>query len=297
MTQTLAPLRVIAPQPGILAFYEGRDGLRYLPQENWVDDGALSLGIASYALIAGDRALVYDTHVAPDRGRAIRAALERRGLRDITVILSHWHLDHVAGTEAFAGCEVIANSRTAAHLAAHRAAIEAGTLSGPPAIAPLVLPTQVFDGRLVLELGGERVELLTFDIHSDDATVIWLPERGILLAGDTVEDCVTYVSEPANLARHLPDLDRLAALGARVVLPNHGAPEVLEAGGYGPGLIAATARYVGALAEGRADQPLQTLLQADLAAGHLTWFAPYEEVHRGNLRKVAALRQCGPDIA
>jgi glyoxylase-like metal-dependent hydrolase (beta-lactamase superfamily II) len=283
-------LRVIEPQANILAFYEGRDGVRWSAEENWVDDGALSLGIASYALIAGEGALVYDTHVAPDRARFIRAELARRGVRRFTVVLSHWHLDHVAGTEAFADCEIIANSRTAAHLAAHRAGIEAGTLSGPPAIAPLILPDVTFDRRMVLDLGGEQAELLTFDIHSDDATVIWLPERRILLAGDTVEDCVTYVSEPGHLARHLPELARLAALEPEVVLPNHGAPEVLATGGYGPGLIAATARYVRALVENRADRPLPVLLKPDLDAGNLRYFGPYEEIHARNLAQVAEVR-------
>lgn len=283
-------MRVIEPAPGILAFYEGRDGLRYLPQENWVDDGALSLGIASYALIAGDRALVYDTHVAPDRARFIRQHLHDRGVRRFTVVLSHWHLDHVAGTEAFADCEIIANTRTAAHLSAHQAAIQDGSFHGPPAIAPLILPNLVFDRRMVLDMGSEQVELLTFDIHSDDATVIWLPERRILLAGDTVEDCVTYVSEPENLPRHLPELARLAALAPKIVLPNHGAAEELAIGGYGPGLIGATADYVRALVENRADHPLPVLLEPHFAAGHLRYFQPYEAIHAQNLARVRAVR-------
>lgn len=282
-------MKVLEPAPGLLAFYEGRDGVRYLPGENWVDDGALSLGIASYALLHGDHALVYDTHVAPDRAHAIRAELTHRGARRFTVVLSHWHLDHVAGTVAFADCPILANTRTAAHLITHKAAIENGTYGGPPAINPLILPTATFDGTFALDGFGERVELITFNIHSDDATVIWLPDRGILLAGDTVEDCVTYVSEPEHLIPHLADLARLAALGATRILPNHGAPDILAAGGYPPGLITATAGYTRALIENRADLPLQTLLRADLAAGHLHWFAPYEAIHAQNLARITAL--------
>ncbi len=283
-------MRVLEPAPGLLAFYEGRDGVRYLPQENWVDDGALSLGIASYALIHGDRALVYDTHVAPDRARAIRAELTARGARHFTVVLSHWHLDHVAGTEAFADCEVIANPRTAAHLTAHQPQIEAGTYDSPPAINPLILPTRLFDTRLALDGFGERVELLTFDIHSDDATALWLPDRGILLAGDTVEDTVTYVSEPDHLARHLADLARLAALNPTRILPNHGASDIIAAGGYPPGLIAATADYTRALIARRADLPLQSLLKPHLDAGNLHYFQPYEAIHAQNLARVAGAR-------
>ena len=285
-------LRVIEAQAGILAFWQGRDGSRFADGANWVDDGALSLGIASYALMAGDRAIVYDTHVSPAHGRAIRAELTRRGIRQITVVLSHWHLDHVAGTEAFADCEIIANRRTLAHLTAHRAAIEDGTLHGPPAICPLILPDRVFDGRRVLDLGGEQVELLTANIHSDDATVIWLPERRVLLAGDTVEDCVTWVSEPENLSTHLADLARLAALQPERVLPCHGSPDVIASGGYGPDLLTATADYIRRLQRSGGDPGLRLAeaIAPHLASGTLRWFAPYEAVHAQNLARVAALR-------
>lgn len=283
-------LRVIEAQPGILAFYDGRvAGHRFAEGPNWVDDGALSLGVASYALIAGDQAIVYDTHVSVPHGRFIRAELARRGVSHIRVVLSHWHLDHVAGTEAFAGCEVIANVRTLDHLRARKAAIEAGTDHGLPAICPLILPETVFDGRLVLDLGGAPVELLTCNIHSDDATVIWLPDRRVLLAGDTVEDCVTYVGDPAAFATHLADLARLQALGADWVLPNHGSDAVIAAGGYGPGLLAATADYIGQLQRG-APLAMAEAIAPWLAEGVLQYFAPYEAVHRQNLQRVAEVR-------
>lgn len=287
----LSQLRIFEPHPGILAFYDGRvAGHRFAPEPNWVDDGALSLGIASYALIAGDQAIVYDSHVSVPHGRFIRDALARRGVRDIRVVLSHWHLDHVAGTEAFAGCAVIANARTHAHLTARKAAIEAGSDHGLPAIKPLILPDVVFDGRMVLDLGGEVVELIEANIHSDDATVLWLPERGILMAGDTVEDCVTYVGAPEDFDIHLADLARLETLGARWVLPNHGAAEVIAAGGYGPGLLAATADYIRHL---QADdpRPMAEIIAPWLGDGTLRYFEPYAAVHAQNRARVQAMRK------
>lgn len=282
----LSQLRVYEPHPGILAFYDGRvAGHRFATWDNWVDDGALSLGIASYALIKGDQAIVYDTHVSVAHGRFIRDALERRGVAHIRVVLSHWHLDHVAGTEAFAGCEVISTAKCLAHLAGRKAGIEAGTDHGLPAIMPLILPDVVFDGHLVLDLCGERVELIEVNIHSDDAAVLWLPERGILLAGDTVEDCVTYVGEPLEFDQHLADLARLQALGARSVLPNHGAAEVIADGGYGPGILAATVDYIGLLQAG-APEDMRAAIGAWLEDGTLRYFAPYEAVHAQNLARL-----------
>ena len=294
---TLAHLRIFQPHPGLYAYYDGRvPGHRFMAGANWVDDGALGLGIATYALVAGDRALVYDTHVSPAHGAAIRDHLAGLGVTHFTVIYSHWHLDHVAGTSAFAGAEVIANARTAAHLTHHRAAIEAGTLSGLPMISPLILPTRVFTGEMTFDFGGQTVRLIEANIHSDDATVLWLADRRILLAGDTVEDCVTYVDEPVDFAHHLRDLDRLAALRPLHVLPDHGSPRLIAAGGYDARLIAATRRYVGwlmALADSPdlAALPLRSVIGADLADDTLEWFGGYEAIHRQNVERTLAARQ------
>ncbi len=292
---TLAHLRLLEPAPGVLAWYDGRvPGLRFMDAPNWVDEGALSLGIASYAVVDGDQALVYDTHVSVGHAARIRADLAARGVREITVALSHWHRDHVAGTEAFADCVVIANTRTAAHLERLRAGIEGGTDGRLPLIRPLILPSRVFDRNMTLTVGDRVVELVTADIHSDDATVLWLPDAGLMLAGDTLEDTVTYVAEPQDIALHLADLRRLAALRPRRILPNHGAPGVIAAGGYGAGLIDATASYTRWLLDLRDDRalagaPLRDVIGDDLAAGHVTWFDGYEAVHAANVAAVLAL--------
>ena len=225
-------LRILRPAPHIWAFYDGRiDGYRHAPGPNWVDNGALSLGIASYAVVDGAEALIYDTHVSPDHAGMIRQTLEQAGVKRFTVVLSHWHLDHVAGTAAFADCTILANSLTAAHLRRRAAAIETGTSpSGLPAISPLILPTHTFDGSVHLHIGRLHIDLIQCNIHSDDATVVWLGHDGILLAGDTIEDTVTYLAEPDALPAHLVDLDRLAALGPRMILPNHGAPDMIATG-------------------------------------------------------------------
>ena len=218
-------IRVIQPSDGVYGFYDGRvEGYRFAEGPNWVDDGALSLGICSYAIVDGTEALVYDTQVSVEHAQMVRRTLQAVGVRSFSVVLSHWHLDHIAGTSVFPDAEVIASKRTSELLAIHREAIEEGTHEGPPAIDPLVLPTRTFEETLLLDVGGIRLELIHVDIHSEDATVIWLPDRRLLLAGDTVEDTVTYVAEPDRLDAHLADLDRLWQLNPKRILPDHGAP-------------------------------------------------------------------------
>lgn len=219
------------------------------------DGEALALGIASHARVAGCAALVLDTHVSPAHGRALRAGLEASGVRRIRVVLGDWHLDHVAGTAAFADREVIANARTAAHLARRRAAIEAGTGEGPHAIAPLILPGRVFPGAMAFDLGGIRVELVGTGIGSDGATLVWLP-------------------------------------GPRI-LPVHGDPAAIAAGGPGPGLIAGTAAPLRWLLRPGAESGLAAALRAggigaDPARGRLRGFVGHEAVHRRNVARVFA---------
>jgi len=285
-------LRVYRPAEHVVAFYDGRvEGYRFAEGSNWVDDGALSLGICSYAIVDGEQALIYDTQVSVEHASFIRRTLENEGAREFTVVLSHWHLDHVAGTAAFDGCEVIANERTAELLETHKAAIESGAHEGPPPIRPLVLPTRVFSGRERLEIGGLQVDLIAADIHSDDATVIWLPGQRLLLAGDTMEDTITYVGEPERFDSHLTDLDRLWQLDPERILPNHGDPDVIAAGGYSRDLIRATQQYIDVLQRCRNEPALRTtelreLIAEPLAAGWINYFAPYEALHEANLATV-----------
>ncbi|MGN6169950.1 MAG: MBL fold metallo-hydrolase [Solirubrobacteraceae bacterium] len=284
-------MRVLAPAEGLLAFYEGRDGHRFAEGSNWVDDGALSLGIASYAVFADGEAVVYDTHVSVERGRYIRSVLEARGVRRFTVVLSHWHLDHVAGTAAFADCEIIACDRTAELLLRFKAAIEAGSHEGPPKIDPLLLPTSSFADRATLTVGTVRLELRHTNIHSDDATVIWLPHQRVLLCGDTMEDTITYVAEPSNFDAHLDGLRKLWQLAPDRILPNHGDPSTISAGGYGKDFITATEHYIRVLERCRSEPALRAaslraLLAEPLDAESIHYFAPYEAVHRSNVDAV-----------
>ena len=285
-------MRVLEPSEGILAFYDGREAGASLGGANWVEYD-LVLGLASYAIVEGTNALVYDTHTSPDRGEFVRAELERQGITDLTVVLSHWHLDHIAGAGAFSDCEVIATERTAEHLAANREAIESGRLSGPPPIAPVVTPTRTFGERLSITVGSRKVELIHVNIHSDDAAVLWLPEDRILLAGDTLEDTVTFVDEPDSFQAHLDGLDRLAKLEPERILPAHGDPTVIANGGYPAGFISATQAYIRRLIASRDDEslrdlPLREFVADQLAEGALVFHEPYETVHRDNVAKVAA---------
>ena len=146
-----------------------------------------------------------------------------------------------------------------------------------------------------LRVGGSAAELIHLNIHSDDAVVVWLPERRLLLAGDTVEDPITYVDEPTALGSSpvatWPVGSRSSDRSA--ILPDHGDPEVIAAGGYTAALIDATRAYVRKLQRCRTEPELRAAGLEDfvaelLAAGSINYFEAYEAVHRSNVETVVA---------
>lgn len=135
------------------------------------------------------------------------------------------------------------------------------------------------------------MELIAANIHSDDQTLLWLPERRLLFCADSMEDTVTFVGEPDALDTHLRDLERLEELQPTRILPAHGAPEVIADGGYPPELNAATRSYIRLLQRMVSEPelrevPLRELIADPLAAGTLVYYEPYERVHRQNVESV-----------
>jgi glyoxylase-like metal-dependent hydrolase (beta-lactamase superfamily II) len=292
-----ATLRILEPYKGVFAYFDGRlNGQRiFSDAPNWVDDGAYALGLASFAVVDGNAAVVYDAHLSVAHGEAIRQHLEGLGVRNFRLVLSHHHIDHVCGNEAFKDCEIIAHRLTEAAMRAQRQALESGTLDGPPAINPLIMPATVFEGTEVLELGRRRLTLLHLDVHSLDGVGLMIEDERVLLAGDTVEDMVTYVAEPDRLEIHFSDLDRMAKLGIKRLLPCHGDADWIARGGYEPTIITATERYIQRLLEQAhkdpaSDPTLAQFVKPEIEAGWISWYAPYEAVHKRNMAVVRASR-------
>lgn len=282
-------LRVLEPAENILAFYDGRIPNQRLHSQasNWLDDGAYALGIANYVVFDGSEGLVYDTNISIDHGNAIRRELERRGITSIRVILSHYHNDHIAGNEAFADCEILASRKTAEKMLEM---VEELASEDPP-IAPVVMPTEVFDGTKTMSVGTIDVELRPLDIHSFDGLVLYLPQRGILLAGDTLEDTVTYVDEPTRLPTHLAELDRLSTWPVKSILPSHGDPDLIAKGGYGVSMIQAAHSYTSKLlrccdSHELAECSLKEFVAEQIADGSVIYHEAYEQVHRQNVSAV-----------
>ena len=192
MNESVPPIKVHHHNQYLISFFAGREpGKRHAEERNWVDDSAIKLGTAMYAIHRGAEAIVYDTFTSVPHAEFVRFYLEKMGIRKFTVVLSHWHLDHIAGNAVFDDFAIIATSLTRDALVRYKADIEAGKVWGPPSIAPLVFPNIMFDDHLEIRVGDIDLDLRRMNIHSIDGCVIYLPKDRLLLAGDTLEDPLT----------------------------------------------------------------------------------------------------------
>ena len=96
MSETPPPIKVHHHNPYLISFFAGREQAgRHAEEHNWVDDSAIKLGTAMYAIHSGVEAVVYDTFTSVPHAEFVRGYLEKMGIRKFTVVLSHWHLDHI----------------------------------------------------------------------------------------------------------------------------------------------------------------------------------------------------------
>ena len=291
-------MRVFQINDHLLSFYDGRppEPSRHPEVKTWADEGALNVGVATYVIHRGNAALVYDTYPTTQEARWVRDYLQKVGIRHFTVVNSHWHLDHVGGNVAYADADRISTERAIQLLTAKKAAIEAGTEWRPPAVKPLVIPNIGITADASCYVGDIKVELRPVNIHSEDGLVIYLPRDRILLAGDTLEDTVTFVSEPERIAEHYKNLQKLKHWNIDRIFPNHGNPNVISHGGYGTTLIDATMDYLRKLVLRVHDADylngtLEDYVGDSVKKGWVSIWWAYREAHQTNLKRVSKALQ------
>jgi len=287
-------LRVFQINDHLTSFYDGRpaQGPRPPGAHNWADYGALDVGVSTYVIRSGDQALVYDTFPSVAEARWVRDYLARAGVRRFILVNSHWHLDHVGGNAVYADVDRIATDRTIRLLEEKKAAIEAGTEWGPPAINPLTVPNIGISAATNLYIGNIRVELRPVNVHSEDGLVIYLPQERILLAGDTLEDTVTFIAEPEHVVAHYRNLQQFRQWNVERIFPNHGNPEVIAHGGYRTTLIDATSDYLRKVILRSHDADylngtLEEYVADSVRKGWVSIWWAYHEPHQNNLKRVS----------
>ncbi|MGK2953840.1 MAG: rhodanese-like domain-containing protein [Thiobacillus sp.] len=87
-------------------------------------------------------------------------------------------------------------------------------------------PDIVYDDKLDLSMGGVKIEVLHLgDAHHHGDTMVWLPEKKLVIAGDTAFHIrMLPIFEDTDTASWIGVWDKFEALGAEVVIPGHGGP-------------------------------------------------------------------------
>jgi cyclase len=157
-----------------------------------------------------DGMIVIDTTSRP---ADIRNFLAEVGVspKDIRLVcITHSHNDHTKGIPIF-DCPIIAHK-----LAYQRIAKRKSSKSKK------MLPTEVFEERRDIELGGLRLEFIHTGGHTPGSSVVWLPEINIRFAGDLIFEGRYPFLATANVPDLMQALKWLITLGAEIIVPGHG---------------------------------------------------------------------------
>ena len=175
-------------------------------------------------LIHGNKfSLVWDTLTHP---RDMAGVAEACAGRQCFVVYSHADWDHIQGTAALCDPLVIGHRECARRFQGEARQTLAELQAGAPdkwAQVRLIPPDITFEHRLDLDLGGLAVSLHALPGHTPDSIVAFIPDQGLLLAGDTVELPCPCVPAGCDLDAWIENLERWRNhAGARTVIPSHG---------------------------------------------------------------------------
>ena len=250
-------------------------------------------------LVGTDGVVAVDTSSTERRTRAFVDAIGRVSDQPVhTLFNTHSHPDHVAGNGWLPGATIIAHEGTRADMLAGR----------PPGIDQLFEPVEWGELRATPPFltYTEGVTLWVDDLrcevrhvgrpaHTTNDSILWVPERSVLYAGDLLFQGGTPFLLAGSVSGAIDVLtDVIAPLGAQTIVPGHGPV-------CGPDLIEVTLgylRFVRDVARRGLDaglSPLDAALQTDLGE-----YAGWGETERivGNLhRAYADVRGTEVDVA
>ncbi len=90
----------------------------------------------------------------------------------------------------------------------------------------VVMPDKTFKDKMVIELGGERIELLSLGpAHSPGDIMVWLAQKRLMISGDMAfHQRLLPIFEHTDTAAWIETWEKFSALGANIVIPGHGDP-------------------------------------------------------------------------
>jgi glyoxylase-like metal-dependent hydrolase (beta-lactamase superfamily II) len=194
---------------------------------------------SNVGLVVGTKAsLVIDSGLGPGDGQLIAGELRKvTDNTSIYVAATHFHPEHILGEPGFPASAIVLRSRAmqqdivekgAEMIAMFRQIQNFGAVMSAAAFRPSDV---MFDGDMVLDLDGVRVQLLSLGpAHTFGDTGFFVEGDRILFSGDVAMSTPLginaegmYSSARTNVLTWLASLERMAALRPIRVVPSHGS--------------------------------------------------------------------------
>ncbi len=184
--------------------------------------------------IVGRRSVTaVDTCATEKRTRAFLQEVARVTRSPVTTVVNtHHHGDHTLGNCITDGATIVGHEMCRSEV------VESGLLllavfdSVDFGAVHVVPPSLTFEDRLRLWVDDLAVELTYVGpAHTSNDIIAWLPDRGVLFAGDVVFNQGTPFVLMGTVEGSLTALEQLRRLEAGVIVPGHGpvcGPDVLD---------------------------------------------------------------------
>lgn len=155
-----------------------------------------------------------------------------------TVVNTHANGDHCYGNQLVGDAQIVASSATAHEMTEVPPALLAALNADQGATGELFrsffgefqfegiaprLPDRTFDGRLELEVGGRRVELIEVGpAHTAGDTIVVVPDAKVVYTGDILFIGGTPIVWAGPLSNWVAACDLMLAMDVEQVVPGHG---------------------------------------------------------------------------
>lgn len=211
------------------------------------------MGFPNVAIVVGNRAtLVVDTGLGPANGATIARVVAKLapGNQKLFLTTTHFHPEHAAGEAGFPkGTILIRNSVQQQEMELHGKEMVDMFASRSPKQKELLVnatlrtPDIAFDTEAKIDLGGVTARLLWFGgAHTKGDELTFVEPDRTLVSGDVVQNKVVpnIFGDGGTPSSWLAVLDKIAALNALHVLPDHSAPS-------DGSMVAAEKKFIGDL--------------------------------------------------
>ncbi len=224
---------------------------------------AVGFGLANSILIKGEgEDIIIDTMGGIETAQRIINEFKKISLnQNKTVVYTHFHADHILGAQAFT------DNYNVERIVSHRSTIEEvenffgikRDIIGPRSLKMFnsillekdkgitngigikleagrdtpgyVKPNILFDQKLSLDVGGNKIELYHAPGETDDQIFVWLEDGKVLFPGDNIYKAFPNIytirgTSYRSFRSWYQSLEKMLSLKPEVLVPSHGLPIV-----------------------------------------------------------------------